>query len=452
MTVIFSIASFILVLGILVTVHEFGHFWVARRCGVKVLRFSVGFGKPLLTFRRKNDPTEYVIAGIPLGGYVKMLDEGEGEVSDDEKHLAFNNKPLLSRFLIVLAGPAFNLIFAFFTFWAILTIGESGLKPIVSVLDEKGIAIHSGMEIGDEIIAVNDRPVGIWRVASGLLSSELLSTGEVEVTVKKAGGQLNKVILAFSKDDIPEPNEVAGKIGIEPLLPHLKPYIGQVLTGGAGAQAGLKAGDLVLSVDKQLISTWAEWVKSTRSHPNRLMSVQVQRGDERLLLSITPKSVEDNGKLVGRIGVNAQFDKDEMALYYANYSLNGFSAIKEAATQTFSYSLLTLKVIGRMIIGEASVQNLSGPISLAEYAGKTASFGLVPFLKFLAFVSISLGVMNLMPIPMLDGGHLFFYMLEAIKGKPVSDVAQAVFMRLGMVVLFSMMLLAVFVDVSRLIG
>jgi regulator of sigma E protease len=452
MTLVISIFSFILALGILVTVHEFGHFWVARKCGVKVLRFSVGFGKPLFKFKRENDPTEYVIAGIPLGGYVKMLDEREGAVEESEKHLAFNNKSLLSRSLIVLAGPVFNLVFAFFAFWVILLVGEQGLKPVIGGFNENGVAVHSGLEVGDEIIAVNDRPALIWRVAVGLMASELLDAGEAEITVAKAGGQQHKIKLRFEPDNLPEPSEVVSRIGIEPLTPAIKPIIGDVIDGDPGSQAGLKYGDLIETVNNKDIKTWREWVDLTRSNPNLPMAVQLLRNGETILLRVTPKEIVENDAIIGRIGVSPFVDPNVTKDFYSMYSLGGFSAITEAATQTLSYSLLTVKLIGRMIVGEASVQNLSGPISLAQYAGKTASTGLVPFLKFLAFVSVSLGVMNLLPIPMLDGGHLFFYVIEAIKGKPISDKSQAIFMRLGMFVLLSVMMLAVFIDVGRLIG
>lgn len=452
MALLTSVISFIVALGVLVTVHEFGHFWVARKFGVKVLRFSVGFGKPLFTFRRNNDSTEYVLAGIPLGGYVKMLDESEGAVEEHEKHLAFNNKPLFSRFLIVLAGPVFNLLFAFFAFFAILTIGEDGLKPVIGGMTESGIAIHSDIEIGDEILAVNDRPTGIWRVAVGLMASELLDTGHVELTVAKTGGQVKKVVLSFPANLLPEPNEVVDRIGIEPLLPKIKPIIGTVIDGEAGHKAGLKQGDLIVSVNQKAIETWREWVSLIRTNHNKSISIQVIRNNDILQMSVTPKEITENGEVIGRIGVSPIVDENIARDFYSSYSLSGFSAMTEAATQTINYSLLTFKLIGRMIVGEASVQNLSGPIRLAQYAGKTASIGLVPFLNFLAFLSISLGVINLLPIPMLDGGHLFFYLIEAVKGKPVSDKAQGVFMRFGMFVLLSIMLLAVFIDLSRLLG
>jgi len=451
MTFLLSIVSFIVTLGILVTIHEFGHFWVARLCGVKVLRFSVGFGKPLLTFNRKNDPTDYVIAGIPLGGYVKMLDENEGVVEDDEKKFAFNNKPLSKKAAIVLAGPIFNFIFAAIAFWLILTIGETGLKPIVGELNKSGYAAHSGLEIGDEIVAVNDRPAAIWRVAMGLMSTELLDGGEVKVSVIKADGRLNNVILSTGDGTIPEPSEIFDRIGIQPRLPTLSPVIAEVLRGEAADQAGLEPGDLIMSANGQAIESWSDWVKLTRASAKQTLIVDVLRNELLLQLRVTPKEIVEDGVSIGRIGVMPFVDEEMLKSQYATYSLGLFPAVSEAVTQTVSYSVLTLKLMGRMLIGEASVNNLSGPISLAQYAGQTASISFIAFLKFLAFVSISLGVINLLPIPMLDGGHLFFYLIEAIKGKPVSDKTQSVFMRLGMVVLLSLMVLAVFVDMSRLI-
>ena len=451
MSIIISMASFILALGILVTVHEFGHFWVARKCGVKVLRFSVGFGKPLIKFKRKNDETEYVIASIPLGGYVKMLDEREGNVEESEKKLAFNNKPLLSRFLIVLAGPVFNLVFAFLVFWLILTVGERGLKPVVGKLDPAGVAIHSGIEVGDEILAVNDRPATIWRVAIGLIASEMIYNGSVDLTVETPGGQTKDIQFNVQSGDIPEPNDIVNELGIEPFLPTLKPMIGNIVSAEPADLAGLKRGDLILSANNEEVDSWQQWVSVIRANPEKSISIIVLRNNERLALRLIPQKIIENDSPIGRIGVSPWVDEVSNDSY-TTYSLNGFSAIVEAATQTVHYSILTVKLIGRMLIGEASVQNLSGPISLAQYAGKTATIGLIPFLKFLAFVSVSLGVMNLLPIPMLDGGHLFFYLIEAVKGKPVSEKAQGLFMRVGLFVLLCMMVLAIFIDIGRIIG
>ena len=452
MQFVISLVSFVVVLGILVTIHEFGHFWVARRCGVKVLRFSVGFGKPIFKFKRKNDPTEYVVAGIPLGGYVKMLDENEATVSDEEKHLAFNNKPLLSRFLIVLAGPAFNLLFAFIAFWLILVLGEDGLKPVVGSLDQQGIAIHSTVEVGDEIVSINNRPAPIWRVAAGLMTSEMLDKGRFELTVAKPGGQLNTVVLDIGDTELPEAADALSRVGILPRTPVLQAMVGEVVKGEVGEKAGLLHGDLIVLVNQKEINNWGEWVTVTRANADTPMAISLLREERLIELSLTPKGIKEGSQTVGRIGVAPFIPSDLQSDFYTTYSLSMLDAVGEAAKQTTSYSLLTAKMIGRMVIGQASLDNLSGPISIAQYAGKTATIGLIAFLKFLAFVSVSLGVMNLLPIPMLDGGHLMFYIIEAIKGKPVSEKVQAGFMRMGMLALMSLMIIAVFVDVSRLIG
>ena len=449
MSIIISILSFVVALGILVTVHEFGHFWVARRCGVKVLRFSVGFGKPLLSFYRKNDPTEYVIAGIPLGGYVKMLDESESTVESHEKHMAFNNKTLTQRILVVLAGPAFNFIFAILAFWLILTMGENGLRPVIGELDKTGIAIESGLEIGDEITAVNDHPATIWRVANGLILSELLDSGSVKVTVLKPGGNIEKRRLSFGDDLSIEPELLNKRVGISPQVPPLLPVLNEVLKGEAADKAGLKKGDMILSVGEKPVSSWADWVKVTRSSPNIKLPIKVERKGIVISTDVTPAEVKEGGEVFGRIGASVYIDESINEQFTTEYSLGPLDGIVESVRLTTHYSVLTLKMIGRMLIGTASVENLSGPISIAKYAGQTASFGLIPFLKFLAFVSISLGVMNLLPIPMLDGGHLLFYIIEGIRGKALSEQVMQMSMRVGMSVLFAVMILAVFIDLSR---
>ena len=408
MTILFSIVSFVVALGILVTIHEFGHFWVARLCGVKVLRFSVGFGKPLYTFNRKNDPTDYVLAGIPLGGYVKMLDENEGDVADDEKQYAFNNKPLLSRVAIVLAGPVFNLVFAFIAFWVILTMGEEGLKPVVGNVAKAGIASHAGMEVGDEVVSVNNRPATIWRVAIGLISSELLDSGQASVSVIKSDGRQSTVLLSTAEGGMPEPNEIAGRIGLDPQLPQLNPVMGEVVSGEAADQAGMMVNDQVIAVNGQPIEKWEDWATFTRSNPDIALNVDVLRKDRLVQMTVTPKAIIENEVTIGRVGVRPLIDESLIKQHYAIYSLDVVPAISEAFKQTISYSVLTVKLIGRMLMGEASVKNLSGPISLAQYAVQTTSFIVVAFFKVLAIVIVSSGVLHLLPITMLDGGHLFF--------------------------------------------
>ncbi len=452
MSAIISLFSFILALGILVTVHEFGHFWVARRCGVKVLQFSVGFGKPLFKFKRQNDDTDYIIAAIPLGGYVKMLDENNAAVREADKGKAFNNQSLLKRVLIVLAGPLANFIFAFVMFWLILMLGEEGLKPVVGALNPKGLAVHAGVEVGDEIIEVNSRPAPIWRIALGMMTTDVLDSGRTDITLKKPGGQRINVTLESSASERLEVDEISNRLGIEPRVPVIKPIIEQVVAGGAADLAGLKKGDLIIAVDQVNIETWGEWVTIIRANAGKELELVIQTKTGNATRFLTPASVNAGGQIIGQIKASAHVDKDELSEFYQQYRLGPIQALVEASHQTISYSTLTVKLIGRMIVGEASVQNLSGPLSLAKYAGQTASIGLVSFLKFLAFVSVSLGVMNLMPIPMLDGGHLFFFLIEGLKGKPLSEKSQASLMRLGMIVLFSIMALALFVDLNRILA
>lgn len=452
MSAMISLLSFILALGVLVTVHEFGHFWVARRCGVKVLQFSVGFGKPLFRFKRQNDDTDYIIAAIPLGGYVKMLDENNAVVREADKGKAFNNQSLLKRVLIVLAGPLANFIFAFVMFWLILMLGEEGLKPVVGELNPKGLAVHAGVEVGDEIIEVNGRPAPIWRIALGMMTTEVLDSGQTDIALIKPGGQRINVTLELSASEMVEVDEISNLLGIEPRLPMIKPIIEHVVAGGAADLAGLEKGDLIIAVDQVSIETWSEWVTIIRANAGKKLELIVQTKAGQAGRFLTPASVNAGGQIIGQIKASAHVDKDELSEFYQHYRLGPIQALLEASHQTITYSTLTVKLIGRMIIGKASVENLSGPISLAKYAGQTASIGLISFLKFLAFVSLSLGVMNLMPIPMLDGGHLFFFLVEGLKGKPLSEKSQEALMRLGMILLFSIMALALFIDLNRILA
>ena len=363
--------------------------------------------------------------------------------------MAFNNKTLTQRILVVLAGPAFNFIFAILAFWLILTMGENGLRPVIGELDKAGIAIESGLEIGDEITAVNDHPATIWRVANGLILSELLDSGSVEITVLKPGGNIEKRRLSFGDDFSIEPELLNKRVGISPQVPALLPVLNEVLKGEAADKAGLKNGDMILSVGEKPVSSWADWVKVTRSSPNIKLPIKVERKGIVISTDVTPAEVKEGGEVFGRIGASVYIDESINEQYTTEYSLGPLDGIVESARLTTHYSVLTLKMIGRMLIGTASVENLSGPISIAKYAGQTASFGLIPFLKFLAFVSISLGVMNLLPIPMLDGGHLLFYIIEGIRGKALSEQVMQMSMRVGMSVLFAVMILAVFIDLSR---
>ncbi len=442
---------FIIAIGILVSFHEFGHFWVARKVGVKVIRFSVGFGKVLWSYQRNPEATEYVLSAIPLGGYVKMVDEREGEVASEDLPYAFNRQPLWARTAIVAAGPAFNLILAVILFWCVLVVGETGIKPIIGVVAQGTLAANAGFVEGDEIVSVNDKLTPTWTEAMGvIIASALNGDQEVNVTVKNLDNQQNERSLSFSETTIQSPEVLYQKLGFKPWSPKLKPIIGNVLPESAALSAGLLKGDVLISADGVLLQDWMQWVEMVKSHPAVLINVVIERDGVQLPLSITPKSVQVEQKTEGKIGAAVLVPEDLLKSVTVEYALSPIDAIPIAFETTGYYSSATLKMMGRMLLGKASVENLSGPISIAQYAGQSATMGLVAFIKFMALVSVSLGVLNLLPVPVLDGGHLLFFALEAIKGRPLSDKIQNFFQQVGMTLLMSLMALAMFLDVQRL--
>ncbi len=442
---------FIIAIGILVSFHEFGHFWVARKVGVKVIRFSVGFGKVLWSYQRNPEATEYVLSAIPLGGYVKMVDEREGEVASEDLPYAFNRQPLWARTAIVAAGPAFNLILAVVLFWCVLVVGETGIKPIIGVVAQGTLAANAGFVEGDEIVSVNDKLTPTWTEAMGvIIASALNGDQEVNVTVKNLDNQQNERSLSFSETTIQSPEVLYQKLGFKPWSPKLKPIIGNVLPESAALNAGLLKGDVLISADGVLLQDWMQWVEMVKSHPAVLINVVIERDGVQLPLSITPKSVQVEQKTEGKIGAAVLVPEDLLKSVTVEYALSPIDAIPIAFETTGYYSSATLKMMGRMLLGKASVENLSGPISIAQYAGQSATMGLVAFIKFMALVSVSLGVLNLLPVPVLDGGHLLFFALEAIKGRPLSDKIQNFFQQVGMTLLMSLMALAMFLDVQRL--
>lgn len=442
---------FIIAIGILVSFHEFGHFWVARKVGVKVIRFSVGFGKVLWSYQRNPEATEYVLSAIPLGGYVKMVDEREGEVASEDLPYAFNRQPLWARTAIVAAGPAFNLILAVVLFWCVLVVGETGIKPIIGVVAQGTLAANAGFVEGDEIVSVNDKLTPTWTEAMGvIIASALNGDQEVNVTVKNLDNQQNERSLSFSETTIQSPEVLYQKLGFKPWSPKLKPIIGNVLPESAALSAGLLKGDVLISADGVLLQDWMQWVEMVKSHPAVLINVVIERDGVQLPLSITPKSVQVEQKTEGKIGAAVLVPEDLLKSVTVEYALSPIDAIPIAFETTGYYSSATLKMMGRMLLGKASVENLSGPISIAQYAGQSATMGLVAFIKFMALVSVSLGVLNLLPVPVLDGGHLLFFALEAIKGRPLSDKIQNFFQQVGMTLLMSLMALAMFLDVQRL--
>lgn len=448
-----TILAFIVAIGVLVTVHEFGHFWVARRLGVKVLRFSVGFGRPLWR-REAADGTEYMLAVIPLGGYVKMLDEREGEVPAAELDRAFNRKPVASRIAIVAAGPMFNFLFAILAYWLIFIIGVTGLRPLVGEVLPETPAAYAGLRSGDEIRVVEGRSTPTWDAARTALLKESLGGGRIELEVADSNGATRLVELDLTGLTLDlESGDLLPGLGIDPWRPSIPALIGEVVPGEPAEEAGLRAGDRILSADGRPISDWNGWVKYVRAHPGEVLEVTVERDGAPLTLALKPASVAEGTREVGRIGAAVDMSRaPDLERYQAVQDYPPLEALGAAAVRTWDMTSLTLQVLGRLFTGRASLESVSGPITIAQYAGETARIGVVPFLAFLAVVSISLGILNLLPVPILDGGHLLYYLIELVKGSPLSEEAQQLGQRLGIVLLLGLMALAFYNDFSRLLG
>ncbi|WP_133717912.1 RIP metalloprotease RseP [Methylocaldum gracile] len=442
---------FIVALTILIAFHELGHFWAARKLGVKVIRFSLGFGKILWRHQRTPDSTEFTVAALPLGGYVKMVDEREGAVAPADLPYAFNRQPLIRRVAIVFAGPFFNFVLAILVYWAVFMIGETGMRPVLGPVAGGSLAAQVGFSEGDEIVAVAGEATPTWNQAMGELLERIMEGEAIPVDVKTKGGEQLQRTLTVPEELAQQPNLLYQRLGIRPWEPDIPPIIDRVESGGAAERAGLQAGDRLVSVDGRPIRTWREWVDHVRAHPNASLEVVVERGGERLSRSVTPTPVESEEGRIGRIGAAVQIPEHLIDAMQVEYRLGVLPAFVAAVEKTGDYSVLTLKMIGRMLVGKAGIENLSGPISIAQYAGKSASIGFSQFLKFLAIVSVSLAVLNLLPIPVLDGGHLMFYLVEAVKGSPVSEQTQAFFQQIGLFILLSLMSLAFILDIERLL-
>ncbi len=446
-TVLSSIFFFILALGILITVHEFGHYWVARKLGIKVLCFSVGFGKPLWSKTAGADNTEYVLAAIPLGGYVRMLDEREGEVPEEEVHRAFNRQSLTKRTAVVIAGPLFNFILAIAAYWLIFVIGVTGMKPIVGQVTPNSIAAVAGFEQGEHIIAIGNKATPTWEAVVVSMLDDAIGSGEVVIKVESPDSTrpLQRVVHF---DRIPEDLNRGGLlnyIGLRPYRPMIPAIIGHLAPNGAADRAGVEVGDKFVAVDGEAIEGWEQLVDYIRARPDQSINIEVERASEVLEFSITPVRVEGD---IGKIGAGVRMPEMPEELK-SEIKYGPVVALLNAANKTWDMSYLTLRMLGKMVTGDISLSNLSGPISIARYAGYSASIGFVSFLTFLAIVSISLGVLNLLPIPMLDGGHLLYYLVELFKGSPVSENTQLMGQKLGIAILLAMMIIAFYNDILR---
>ncbi len=440
--------AFVVALGVLVTVHEFGHFWVARRLGVKVLRFSVGFGKPLWSRRSRDGETEYVIAGIPLGGYVKMLDEREGEVAPEERHRAFNNKPIATRIAVVVAGPLFNLLFALLVFWVVFVSGVHGIKPLVGGTKPDSVAARAGFAAGDEILKVNGRQSPTWDTVRLAAFNAALDHSRLQFEVRGEDGSLKQRTIDLSAyPKAVEPADILVDLGFEPWNPPA--VLGRIIDGGAAQRAGLKAGDRIIAVDGKPVKDWLDWVKYVRAHPKQQITVKLERDGEAVTLALTPEAKDIQGKVIGQVGV--EIPQSALEKLDAVRRYGPLEAVGAAANRTWQMSALMFRVLGAVATGHASLNNISGPLTIAQYAGESASLGLVEYLGFLGLISVSLGVLNLLPIPILDGGHLMYYLIELVKGSPVSEQAQALGQRVGILLLLMLMGLAFYNDFMRLL-
>ncbi|MDA0119503.1 sigma E protease regulator RseP [Vibrio sp. T11.5] len=449
--ILWNFASFIIALGILVAVHEYGHFWVARRCGVKVEKFSIGFGKSIWSKIGK-DGTEYSISIIPLGGYVKMLDGRVDEVPQEQKKHAFDTQPLWKRTSIVAAGPAFNFLFAVFAYWLVFMIGVPAVKPVVGQVEAHSIAANAGLEAGMELKAVSGVKTPDWEsVNMGLIAH--IGDDKLTMTVAPAndiGIEEVKTLDLTSWNFDPEVESAMSALGFKPFTPAISTTLMTISEGGAGEAAGLQAGDVLIAADDEPLTNWQQVVELIQGHPNQAIDLQIERSGALINLTLTPDSRElANKRTIGFAGI-----VPEVAEWPENYrfelQFGVIESVSKAIDKTGQIIDLTISMLKKLIVGDVGLNNLSGPISIAKGAGTTADYGLVYFLGFLALISVNLGIINLVPLPMLDGGHLLFFAIEAVIRRPVPERIQEIGYRIGGAVIFSLMAVAIFNDFARL--
>jgi regulator of sigma E protease len=451
MDLLYTIAITIATLAILVTVHEYGHFWVARRCGVKVLRFSIGFGKPLYSWHDA-EGTEYVVAAIPLGGYVKMLDEREGSVGASELEQAFNRKPVLQRIAVVSAGPLANFALAILAFWALYLAGESGYSPIVGSVEHGSVAEVAGLEVGQEILAVDGEKTPTWQALSFRLLDRIGDSGTITFSVKYPDSDMvyqSQGTLESWLAGEEEPDLFRG-LGLTLYTPPVEPVVREIVPGGAAESAGMQPGDRVLAADGVAVPLWEDWVNYVRPRPGQMIAVEYERAGERIQTTMTPDTIADEGsEPFGRVGMAVALPEMPPEML-REFSRGPVEALGASIVRTYDLSIFTLDSIKKMVQGLISPKNLSGPITIAKVATASAKSGLESYISFLALLSISLGVLNLLPIPVLDGGHLLYYTLELLAGRPVPEKIQNLGYQLGLFVVLGIMVFALYNDFSRL--
>ena len=451
--VLWNIGSYIVAISVLVAFHEYGHFWVARLLGVKVLKYSIGFGKPIWK-RVAKDGVQYQIGSIPLGGYVKLLDEREGEVAEADLPRAFNRQPVWARIAVYAAGPVFNFILAVAFYWLLSVVGVPGMKSVIAEPAADTVAAAAGLHEGDQIVRLGDEPTPTWSQLRTALLDQALAHGQVTAQVRLRSGEEQSRKLDLGKVQV-DPEKLFAELGIEPFEPPMPAVLSQILPQTPASRAGLKTGDRVTAVDGQAVTSFQAMKTLVAARPGRTVSIDFVRDGQPASVAVQLDTDHGSGKPVGRLGAGAMPVSPDDKLWQdlrAEMRLDPIAAIPAAMAQTVQVAGLTLRLLHRMLIGEVSVKNVSGPIQIAQAAGVTASHGWVSFVGFLALVSVSLGIFNLLPVPILDGGQILYALIEAVKGSPLSDRMQLIGQQMGLVMLALLMGLAIFNDLSRSFG
>lgn len=450
-----TVLAFIVAIGVLVTIHEFGHYLAAKSCGVHVLRFSIGFGKVLYRYQRSPLHTEWVLSVLPLGGYVKMLDGREAlhetavvPVNVDVS-TAFDRQPVWARMWIVFAGPLANLLLAFVCYWVLLMQGEVGMKPYIGTVEAGSIAEQAKLRQGDVIVSLNGKGIETWQEAQWQLLQGWLEHRSLVVLTRTPQGESHKHVLPTA--DLPgEPEgDVLAKLGLTMLMPRIPAVVGEIIAGSVADKSGLQAGDRIMQVNGKPVQDWQQFVRWIRANPSKSLRIQYQRDGLQSELKLLPEAVVEGGQRIGRLGAAVDMDSVDFSPYRVVREYSVAESAFLAVSRVQDTVVFTLKMIGRMLTGQVSLKAISGPVSIADAAGQTADLGIKPYIGFIALLSISIAVMNLLPIPVLDGGHLLYHMAELIRGEPLPDKVLEIGQRLGFGILGALMFIAFFNDINR---
>lgn len=449
-----SVLAFIVAIGVLVTIHEFGHYLAARSCGVRVLKFSIGFGKPIFQYQHSPQSTQWVLSWIPLGGYVKMLDSREAlekpeQLATTDWSRAFDRQNVAAKMWIVFAGPLANLLLAFVCYWGLIAQGEVGLKPYIGPVESGSLAAKAELRSGDLVVSLDNKPINTWQDAQWQLLEAWVAHQSLKVVTRTLQGESHTHILPMAALPGEPEGDVLQKVGISMLMPVIPAVVGEILPGSVAESSGLQVGDQILRVNNKPVEDWQQFVKWVRANPSQPLKVEYQRGEEVLQVKLLPETVVEAGQKIGRLGAAVNMEAVDLTPYRVERHYTVTEAAIRAVDRVQETIVFTLKMIGKMLTGQASLKAISGPVSIADAAGETAGLGLKPYIGFIALLSISIAVMNLLPIPVLDGGHLLYHMAELIRGEPLPDRVLEIGQRLGLGLLGALMFIAFFNDINR---